>query len=116
MSGAPFPSASGFRIGQLIYQTEGGRGGSGTLPPPGADGRVVSYSTMFYPAASTPTEATVVKLASGEERTGLDFQMKLRRTLMVSGTVTGPDGPVKNVGVKLLPAGAAEEYHVVGQH
>jgi uncharacterized protein (DUF2141 family) len=106
MSGAPFPSASGFRIGQLIYQTEGGRGGSGTLPPPGEDGRVVAYSSMFYQAAGSPTEATVVKLASGEERTGLDFQLKLKRTLIVSGTVTGPDGPVKNVGVKLLPAGA----------
>jgi len=110
MSGAPFPSASGFRMGQLIYQIEGGRGGSGTLPPPGQDGRVVSYPTVFYQTASTPTAATVVKLASGEERTGLDFQMKLKRTLMVSGTVTGPEGPVKNVGVKLLPAAAAEEY------
>jgi hypothetical protein len=106
MSGAPFPSASGFRIGQLIYQTEGGRGGAGTLPPPGDDGRVVAYSSVFYQAAGSPTEATVVKLASGEERTGLDFQLKLRRTLIVSGTVTGPDGPVKNIGVKLLPAGA----------
>ena len=110
MSGAPFPSASGFRIGQLIYQTEGGRGGSGTLPPPDQDGRVVAYSSVFYPTASTPSEATVVKLASGEERTGLDFQLKLRRTLKVSGAVTGPDGPVKNVGVKLLPAGAADEF------
>ncbi|HVQ42348.1 MAG TPA: hypothetical protein VMS54_09080, partial [Vicinamibacterales bacterium] len=108
MSGAPFPSASGFRIGPLIYQTEGGRGGSGTLPPPGEDGRVVAYGSVFYSAASTPSEATVVKLASGEERTGLDLQLKLRRTLMVSGSVTGPDGPVKNVGVKLLPAGADE--------
>jgi hypothetical protein len=48
---------------------------------------------------------TVVSVGSGEERTGVDVQLRLVSTVRVSGSVTGPEGPVPNIGVRLLPAG-----------
>ena len=106
-SGAPFPSGSGVRVGDLILQMEGGRGGS-PIPPPGDDGRLMMYPTQFYPNAGVITQASVIALQSGDERSDVDMQLRLRRTQRVSGTVSGPDGPVKHIGVRLLPAGAEE--------
>ena len=45
-------------------------------------------------------------VGSGDDRGGLDFQMKPVAVMNVSGTVTGPEGAVPNVGVRLLPNGA----------
>ena len=50
----------------------------------------------------------MLNLQSGDERSDVDMQMRLRRTQRVSGTVSGPDGPLKHVGVRLMPAGAEE--------
>jgi protocatechuate 3,4-dioxygenase beta subunit len=108
MSGAPFPSTSGIRVGELIVQTEGGRMGGPPIPPPSEDGRMMLYSAQFYPNASVIPQATVLNLQSGDERSDVDMQMRLRRTQRVSGTVSGPDGPLKHVGVRLMPAGAEE--------
>ena len=108
MSGAPFPSTSGIRVGELILQTEGGRMGGPPVPPPSEDGRMMLYPAQFYPNASVIPQATVLNLQSGDERSDVDMQMRLRRTQRVSGTVSGPDGPLKHVGVRLMPAGAEE--------
>ena len=106
-SGAPFPATSGFRVGDHVLVAEGGRGGPSIIAPPD-DGPVMSVPTTFYPGATSPAQATVLTLTSGESRTGVDFQLKPRRAVGVSGIVTGPDGPVANIGVRLLIAGAEE--------
>ena len=49
-----------------------------------------------------PSDATVLKVASGQEQTGADLQLRLVRTVTVSGTVSGADGPVRNTGVRLI--------------
>jgi hypothetical protein len=68
------------------------------------DGHVIVYPTTFYPVAGSPTRATLVTVASGDERMGVDFQVRPVRTLKVSGTLTGPDGPASNLPVTLTPA------------
>jgi hypothetical protein len=83
-------------------------GGGGAGPPPDEDGRPRAYPTQFYPAASTSARAAAVALGSGEERTGLDFQLKPVRTMRVSGTILGPDGPAGNMPVTLVPAEAGD--------
>jgi hypothetical protein len=109
ISGAPFPFGSGFRVGDLVFQTDGGgRSGGSAIPAPGEDGRLMLYPPQFYPSAGVITQATVITLQSGDERTDVDMQLKLRRTQRVSGTVSGPDGPMKYIGVRLMPAGAEE--------
>jgi len=117
ISGAPYPSASGIRVGDFIYSSGASLGRDvafGMLLPPTGDGRVLAYPTTFYPNVASPSQATVVSVASGDDRTAIDFQLKLRRTLIVSGTVTGPDGPMKGVGLKLLPLNAEEYSSLLG--
>ena len=104
MMGLP---TSGVRVGGHLLQF--GSGDRAMLPPPPADdGRLSIYPTMFYPAASSSAQAGLVTVSSGEERTGIDMQLKLVRAVTVSGTVTGPDGPANMIALRLLPAGADE--------
>lgn len=107
MSGAPFPSTSGFRVGDYVLAQDSGRT-SGHVPAPSEDGQMVAVPTTFYPGTTSVAQATVLTLASGEDRTGIDFQIRPRRAVRVSGIATGPDGPVANLGVRLLIAGAED--------
>jgi hypothetical protein len=67
--------------------------------------RALTYQTVFYPSARTPAEATVVSVASGDERVGMDVQLQLSATVRVSGHVNSPQGPLANVALYLVPAG-----------
>ena len=69
----------------------------------GPDGRPLAYPTSFYPSARVASRATPIALAPGEERTGVDFQLRPLPTARVSGTVTGPTGPGANLTLTLLP-------------
>lgn len=89
----------GVRIGDYMVAS------SGSVPLMGADGRLQAYQTAFYPSASAPAQATVISLKSGEEKTNVNFQLSLIPTSRVSGTATGPDGPVANLGVRLVVPG-----------
>jgi protocatechuate 3,4-dioxygenase beta subunit len=95
----------GFRVGEFVLsQGSMGRGGGMAIPPPVENQRVLIYPTTFYPSAASSRQATIVQLASGETRSDIDMQLKLTPTVRVSGMVTGPDGPAKNTGLRLLPA------------
>ncbi len=95
-----FPN--GVRVGNLI--TSGGFNRTLSLPPVGPDGRVFAYPTTFYPAAGAALQATVITLASGDERSGVDIQMKPVPTIRVSGVVSGPEGPTPHAALRLIPA------------
>lgn len=78
---------------------------AGAVPPPVTDAaRVFVYPTTFHPAARTLREATMLALRSGEDRTGIDFDLKPLRATRVSGTLVGPDGPGSLIAVRLEPA------------
>jgi hypothetical protein len=96
-----------FSIGGLAFQSMsgsrfGGPPGTVPAPTPAADGRIFVYPTQYYAAAMTAAQATAITLRSGEDRGGVDLQLKLVPTSRVSGTVTGPDGPA-SVGLSLVP-------------
>ena len=64
-------------------------------PPPG---QTVAYGAVYYPGTSDPTDAALVTVDRGEERTGIDFAMPLNPTALVAGRVVGADGqPAANV-------------------
>ncbi len=67
-----------------------------------------TYATTFYPAASGPGEAGLLRLDSGQERVGVDLQARLARTFRVSGTVADADGLAAFHAVHLVPAEGAE--------
>ena len=71
------------------------------------DGRALTYATEFFPGAPSASRATAVTLASGEERPGVDFQIKPVRAVNVNGHVIAPGGAVTSgTSVTLLPADA----------
>jgi len=60
----------GVRIGDYMVAS------SGSVPLIGPDGRLQAYQTSFYPGAFAPTQATVISLKSGEEKTDVNFQCR----------------------------------------
>jgi hypothetical protein len=75
------------------------------LSPAGGEGALLAYRTVFFPSALSPADATWVALRSGEERGGVDFALRPVATGRVTGVVTGLNGPVANVPIRLAPAG-----------
>jgi len=77
-------------------------------PPPGADGTIFVYPSMFLPAAGPSSDASLIAVGSGEERPGADFQLTPGPATRVSGRVSGPEGPVAGVVVRLIAAGSED--------
>jgi hypothetical protein len=98
--------SAGQRLGSWLLETPVGFGSQGQLAgPPVVGDRVFVYPTTFYPSAPALTKATMVTVGSGEERSGVDLQLKPMVTSRVSGTLTGPNGPEPFTALNLLPAG-----------
>ena len=111
-SNAPFPSmGSALRIGDYQVGAMNGR-----LPVVLSDDRshVFAFATTYYPAAPNSSDVTMLKLASGQDQSGVDLQLRLVRTVTVSGTVSAPDGPARNTGVRLIPISATGATSDVG--
>jgi hypothetical protein len=80
--------------------------GSGTaIPPPPVADRLMIYPPVFHPSALAPAQATVIPLASGEERDAVDVQLQPVPTARVSGTVVSPSGFTTGIILRLLPVG-----------
>lgn len=78
---------------------------SGSAPPPQLEGAVFIYPTQFYPGVPSASRGAVVTVASGQDRTGVDFSLSPMKTVSVSGTLIGPDGAVASTALHLMPAG-----------
>jgi hypothetical protein len=111
-AGSPLARPGGLHIGSFLLKTTMDVPGLGLLSdaprvlPPGADGRLFVYPTVYYPSATTATQATVISVRAGEERSNVDFQLRPLSAVRVSGSVIGPDGPSPNTEVSLLAAGS----------
>lgn len=91
---------AGLRVGPLMVSSKGG-----IVPLPGDDGRLMAYPTTFYPGTTTSRQASVVSLAAGEVRGGVDFRLRLIRTVRLSGTAVWPDGrPYPHLSLRLTAA------------
>jgi uncharacterized protein (DUF2141 family) len=77
-------------------------------PPPIGGTRLFVYPTHFYPSARSISSATIVTVASAQERTGIDLQVKPVPTAKVSGTVAGLSGPSGVVAVRLIATGSED--------
>jgi hypothetical protein len=65
------------------------------------DGQVFIYPTQFYPSVMRLADATMIPVASGEERSDINFSLKPVKTVRVSGTLTGSDGPAADFVLRL---------------
>ena len=92
-------SANGVQVGSLTRDLPF----AAPVPPQG-DGPIYIYPTQFHPGVSAAARARAITLASGESRDGIDFSLRPVKTAHVSGTVLGPEGPMANIAVRLVPA------------
>src|SRR4029079_11066972 len=76
-SGAPFPNGSGYAVGNSLLLQSGSSGRSAITPAPNETGAVYVYQPLFYPAATVSTQGTPIRITSGEERLGVDLQLRL---------------------------------------
>jgi uncharacterized protein (DUF2141 family) len=92
----------GGQLGDLLAGVGGGRGQDmlaqlqQQLDPDGQPS--MGYAPVFFPGTTSPSAASFVDVTVGQERFGVDFQLRLVATAQVSGVLTGTDSAV--------PAGA----------
>jgi hypothetical protein len=65
----------------------------------------VGYAPIFYPGTPNGADATIVSLAAGHERTGVDVVFDRVRTAAIEGIVTSPSGPLPRVILSIAPQG-----------
>jgi hypothetical protein len=102
-----FPEAPAIDTGDMQILMSSQIGGL-PMPTPGADGHLRAYPTTFAPSASTVARAETIRLTAGQERSDVDVHLTLTPMFRVSGVVTGPDGPMSALGLRLLPADAPQ--------
>jgi hypothetical protein len=85
-----------------------------TAISPDASGGTFVYPSLYYPAASTASTATIVTIRSGEDRTGIDMALRPVRAVSIGGTVSGPDGPLSFTGVTLTEPDTIEASFLGG--
>jgi hypothetical protein len=100
--------ASGSLVGDQVVDASARATGYASPPPP-ASGPMQVYPTTFFPSTTTPGQATVVTLAAGQERTGVNLALNLVPAVRVSGTILGPAGPVGGMVVRAV-TGSVDEF------
>ena len=105
-NGVPSPRATGYRLDGWIRQISDAALLGYTPPPPQPDGRVLTYRSTYFPTADSPVTSTPVSVNAGEDRRGVDLTLRLVPGVRVSGRLVGPDGPVQDLGVRLLAQGS----------
>lgn len=88
-------------------------------PQTPADITTVGYSSVYYPGSTTASTAATVTVAAGEERSGVDFPLRLVRTARIEGSVVTPDG-IRPQGVQLMltplgPSGGGLELFTINR-
>jgi hypothetical protein len=73
------------------------------VPPAGPQPR--TYPIVFYPNALGLPEATTIELGAGEERSGIDLQLRPVPAWRVSGRVDGPPAATAGLRLRLVPPG-----------
>ena len=71
-------------------------------------GEAVIYRTTYHPAATTLDTAGIIKVQSGESRTGVDISMQPARPFRVTGTLRRGGVPAAFTGVHLIAEDATE--------
>lgn len=85
----------------------------GTLTPVLSPSGTMVYPAAFYPAAVTPSQAGTITVRSGEERGGIDLQLRPVRGVRISGTLIAPDGLAASTAIRIVSTGADDAFDPV---
>jgi hypothetical protein len=97
-TGAPVPTG-GVRVGDMHVMTAL----RGNTTPTLVRGKLMVFPTTFFPSTTVLSQATLLRLGSGEARTGVDVQLRLLPSVRVSGMLMSQEGLAASVGVRLTP-------------
>lgn len=104
MAAGAMPGVMSVNVGNFVQSV-----GRGPMPPVPLDSPATYvYPTTFYPGVATPAQARGIVVASGQERSGIDLQIRPVPAVKVSGNVIGPDGPAAHLGLTLSMGGTEE--------
>jgi hypothetical protein len=82
-------------------------GNAGAAQPP--PGRVVAYAPIFFPGTTNAGDAAVMRVQTGEERTGVGMTLQLVPMSRIAGTLVDEDGNTVTVAtVTLYPRRRAQ--------
>ena len=76
-----------------------------TQPVPVPPVRPIGYAPVFYPGTPGISEAARLRIAAGEQRAGIDFEVKPVPVAAIDGVVSGDISDLAATQVSLIPAG-----------
>lgn len=101
-AGSLLPRGVGVRVGNFLVSQFGMQNAWVVPPFQSQDGRMTFYPTTFHPSSVGGAAASVVTIASGEEKSGTDLSLRPVPARRVSGRVVGPDGPMPGMALRLI--------------
>ena len=97
-------NAANQQFGDVVLLTQSGM----PIPPaPAAGRRMEVYPTTFYPGAAVATAADALAVQAGDDRTGVNIQLKPVPTVRINGRLHMPDSSAGPKAVRLGPAASA---------
>ena len=76
-----------------------------TQPVPVPPVRPIGYAPVFYPGTPHVSDAARLRIGAGEQRAGIDFEVKPVPVASIDGVVSGDVPDLAAVQVSLIPAG-----------
>lgn len=95
------PSGPGVPNVQQVGDNALSTGDGMPVPSDSTGAPTFAYATTYYPSAASIAGATVIKIDAGSERYDVNFQLRPVRTIRITGTLVGPDGPIGFTRVSL---------------
>jgi hypothetical protein len=101
LSAVPMPGNAGaLQLGDIVMSLAP----DGPTPPPPEDDRIRVYTAAFHPGPPSSLASATIALRAGEEREGIDLQLRPVPAVKVSGFLSGPADMIALRRVRLVPA------------
>jgi hypothetical protein len=107
--GSVLPRGLGTRVGGLLVNQMNQNNAAAVPPLFDAGGRQVFYPTTYHPSSTTAQSASIVNVASGEERTGINLDLRPIPVRRVSGRVMGPGQSAGSIALRLVQSDPATQ-------
>jgi Carboxypeptidase regulatory-like domain len=98
------PSAASIdaALAMLASRRPAAPGATPVAPPPQ---RTIGFAPVFYPGTPIHSDAVSVRVEAEEERTGIDFELRLLPMAAIDGVVRGDVPNLSAVQITLIPSG-----------